>query len=57
MKQKKIKIYVNNDVVDAEVKNDYHYLGGKKVTYKLPNGVVGITSMNLVKLVEDEKVN
>lgn len=57
MKQKKIKIYVNNNVVDAEVKNDLHYLGGKKVIFKLPNGVVGHTSINLVKIVENEKVN
>ena len=57
MKQKKIKIYVNNNVVDAEVKNDLHYLGGRKVIFKLPNGVVGHTSINLVKIVENEKVN
>ena len=57
MKQKKIKIYINNNVVEAEVKDDYHFLGGKRITYKLPNGVTTTTSMDLVKLVENEKVS
>ncbi len=57
MKQNKIKIKINGKTVDAVVNEDYHFLGGKKVTYKLPNGVVGTTSINLVKLVESEKVN
>jgi hypothetical protein len=57
MKNNKIKIKIDGKTVDATIKDDYHFLGGKKVTYKLPNGVVGTTSINLVKLVEDEEVN
>jgi hypothetical protein len=57
MKNNKIKIKIDGKTVEATIKDDYHFLGGKKVTYKLPNGVVGTTSINLVKLVEDEEVN
>jgi hypothetical protein len=57
MNNNKIKIKIDGKTVDAIIKDDYHFLGGKKVKYTLPNGVVGITSINLVKLVEDEKVN
>ena len=57
MKNKKIKILVNEKVIDATIKDDFHYLGGKKVVYVLPNGVTGHTSLSLTKIVEDEKVN
>lgn len=57
MKNKKIKILVNNQIVDATIKEDFHYLGGKKVEFVLNNGVTGITSANLVKIIEDEKSN
>lgn len=57
MKNKKIKILVNEKVIDATIKDDFHYLGGKKVVYVLPNGVTGHTSLLLTKIVEDEKVN
>jgi hypothetical protein len=56
MKQKKIKIKIDGKIIEGTVKDEYHFLGGKKVTYKLPNGVVGNTSINLVKLVESEEV-
>lgn len=56
MKDTKIKILVDNKVYDAEVKEDLHFLGGKKVEYKLPNGTTCITSENLIKKVENEKV-
>jgi hypothetical protein len=57
MKNKKIKILVSKQIVDATIKNDFHYLGGRKVEYVLPNGVTGYTSSQLIKIVEDEKVN
>jgi hypothetical protein len=57
MKNNKIKIKIDGKTVDATIKDEYHFLGGKKVNYILPNGVVGITSINLVKLVENEEVN
>lgn len=57
MKNNKIKIKIDGKTVEATIKDDYHFLGGKKVTYTLPNGVVGTTSINLVKLVENEEVN
>jgi hypothetical protein len=57
MNDKKIKIKIDGKTVDAIIKDDYHFLGGKKVKYTLPNGVVAVTSINLVKLVEDEEVN
>lgn len=53
MENMKIKITIDNKVVLAEVKEDLHYLGGKKVVYKLDNGVTGYTSYNLVKIVEN----
>lgn len=55
MKNKKIKILVSEQVVDATIKNEFHYLGGKKVVYVLPNGVTGHTSLSLTKIIEDEK--
>lgn len=57
MENMKIKITIDSKVVLAEVKEDLHYLGGKKVVYVLPNGVTGHTSLSLTKIVEDEKVN
>ena len=57
MKNNKIKIKIDGKTVDAIIKDEYHFLGGKKVKYTLPNGVVGLTSTNLIKLVEDEEVN
>jgi hypothetical protein len=53
MKNIKIKITIDDKIVSAEVKEDLHYLGGKKVVYELDNGVTGHTSYNLVKIVED----
>lgn len=57
MKKKKIKILVDGKIVSAKIENDFHYLGGKKVVYLLPNNVTGNTSLELTKIVEDEKVN
>lgn len=57
MKNKKIKILVSGQTVEATIKNDIHFLGGKTVVYVLPNGVTGHTSLSLTKIVEDEKVN
>lgn len=57
MKNEKIKILVFGQTVEATIKNDFHYLGGKKVVYVLPNGVTGYTSLSITKIVEDEKVN
>jgi len=57
MKKNKIKILVDDCVVDATIVDDLHYLGGKKVVYLLPNQITGITSANLIKIVEDEKVS
>jgi hypothetical protein len=57
MKQKKIKIKVNGKIVEGTIKDDYHFLGGKKVTYVMENGVTGTTSSQLIKIVENEDVN
>lgn len=57
MEIKKIKIIVDGKTVDAVVTNDFHYLGGKKVVYDLPNGTKVMTSSKLVKLFENEKNN
>jgi hypothetical protein len=57
MKKKKIKILVDGKIASAKIENDFHYLGGKKVVYVLPNNVTGNTSLELTKIVEDEKVN
>jgi hypothetical protein len=57
MEDKKIKIKIDGKTIDAIIKDDHHFLGGKKVKYTLPNGGVAVTSINLVKLVKDEEVN
>lgn len=57
MEVKRIKIIVDGKTVDAVVTNDFHYLGGKKVVYDLPNGTKVMTSSKLVKLFENEKNN
>jgi hypothetical protein len=51
---KKIKIKVGGKIVEGTVKDDYHFLGGKKVVYVMENGVTGTTSSQLVKLAENE---
>jgi hypothetical protein len=55
MKNKKIKILINNKIVDARIEEDFHFLGGKKVVYVLPNKVTGMTSTNLIKIFENSK--
>ena len=57
MKDTKIKILVDNMVLEAEIKEDLHFLGGRNVEYKLPNGTTCIVSENLVKKVENEEVS
>lgn len=56
MKKKNIKILINNEIVSATIKEDFHYVGGKKVEYVLSNNTTGITSTDLIKIIEDEKV-
>jgi len=57
MKNTKIKILVENEIIDAELKEDLHFLGGKKVKYKLPNGTTCIVSENFIKILENEEIN
>lgn len=54
---KKIKIKVGGKIVEGTVKDDYHFLGGKKVVYVMENGITGTTSSQLIKIVENEEVN
>ena len=46
------KIEIDGKVITAKVQDDFHYLGGKKVVYVLPNNVTGSTSIDLVKIVK-----
>jgi len=54
---KKIKIKVDGKTVEGIIKDDYHFLGGKKVVYVMENGVTGTTSSQFVKLVKDKDLN
>jgi hypothetical protein len=56
MKNTKIKILIENKILDAEIKQDLHFLGGKKVVYKLPNGTTGVVSEKYIKIVKNEEV-
>lgn len=49
-----IKILVDEQVIDAVVEKDEHFLGGHKVIYENQDGVSSIISIDLVNIVSDE---
>ena len=49
-----VKILVNGKIIEANIHEDDHFLGGKKAIYKNENKTTSIVSINLVNIVNDE---
>ena len=52
MNSKKVKILIDDKVLDAILEKDEHFLGGEKVIYEIDENIKGIISKKLVKIIE-----
>jgi len=52
MNSKKVKILIDNKIIDAILETDKLFLGGEKVTYEIDKNTKGVVSKKLVKIIK-----
>lgn len=55
MNCKKVKILYKNEVFNAVIEKDEHFVSGQKVVFTNKEGVTCIISKKFIKIIEDEK--
>lgn len=54
MNPKKVKILYENEVFDALIEEDKHFLDGEKVTFVNKNNTTCVYTKKLITILEDE---